>query len=163
MDHLRNVVVIVAVAALGWWAWDHATYRDVLRLHSEWLNDNSKGERANFADRQYIYKWCDLGLANFAGADLRQANLTAANFARCNFTGADLRGAMLTGTRLVYANLTGADLRGAILAQTELYEADLDGANLSGTDLSMAYLDEATLRDADTEGTIFPTQQLFYR
>src|SRR5229473_3553519 len=66
-------------------------------------------------------------------ADLRGANLPAANLG-----GADLRGANLPG-----ANLGEADLREANFSGTNLTDADLGRANLANVNLSAANLANA--------------------
>jgi uncharacterized protein YjbI with pentapeptide repeats len=77
---------------------------------------------------------CDL-----SWADLRGANLTAA----------DLRGSDLRGANLTAADLRGADLSGAVLSQ-----GDLSGADLTGADLTGAKLFVANLTDANLDGVI---------
>ena len=94
---------------------------EVLRLHKLILDGLEGGFRADLS-----------------GADLRRANLGAANLG-----GADLRGADLGA-----ANLGGADLREANLGGAALRRANLGGADLSGADLGRADLGGADLREA---------------
>ena len=66
-------------------------------------------------------------------ADLRDANLNAADLRRANLSrarldGADLRDADLRFSSLKGASLRGSDLRGARLDGTDLRQADLSGA-----------------------------------
>ena len=77
--------------------------RDILDQHALWLQDNTKGKRANLS-----------------GADLSRAILSGANLHEAN-----LRGANLSETNLSEANLNGADLHNAYFN-----DADLSGANL---------------------------------
>src|SRR6266849_4728532 len=72
-------------------------------------------------------------------ADLRGANLPAAN----------LGGADLPKAGLGSANLRGADLRGANLAGANLGEADLREANFSGANLTDADLGRANLANVN--------------
>ena len=76
-------------------------------------------------------------------ADLREADLRAANLG-----GADLRGANLGGADLRVADLRAANLRGADLREANLRGADLRAANLREADLREADLREADLREA---------------
>ena len=85
--------------------------KEVLRLHTLWLNDGEIGERA------------DLRWANLVGADLREA---------------DLRWANLRWANLRWANLEGADLREANLEMADLRRANLREANLEMADLDYA-------------------------
>jgi uncharacterized protein YjbI with pentapeptide repeats len=78
-------------------------------------------------------KWADLHGANLAGADLSGAVLLAADLSGANLSGANLEGADLNR-----ANLRQADLSGANLSKTMMYEARLDGADLTGADMSGA-------------------------
>ena len=71
---------------------------------------------------EYIDLCQGLG-ADFAGADLRDADLSHARLRGNNFEGADLSG----------ASLRGADLRGAIFHKACLAGADLRNAMLDGT------------------------------
>ena len=83
--------------------------QDILNKHIDWINDSSKGERAN----------------------LSRAQLSGANLSRAQLSGAKLPGANLSG-----ADLSGANLFGADLFWADLSRANLSGANLSGADLS---------------------------
>ena len=60
----------------------------IIKEHELWLNDNTKGSRAN----------------------LRGANLIGADLRRADFSGADLEGANLIGAHLSGANLYVANL-----------------------------------------------------
>ena len=46
--------------------------KDILNKHKEWLDDSSKGQKANLSS-------ADLRFANLSSADLRFANLSSAN------------------------------------------------------------------------------------
>ena len=94
---------------------------DILRKHALWINNESRGERA----------------------DLRGADLCQANLHEANLSGADLYQADLRGADLCQANLSGADLSGA-----DLYQADLRGANLHEANLYQANLRGADLHEA---------------
>jgi len=112
-----------------------AELKQILDAHAEWLQDNSKGQRA------------DLSRANLLRADLSGANLSGANL-----SGADLTGAYLSGAYLSRADLTGADLTRAYLSGADLTGADLTRANLLGAYLSRANLSGANLSDANLLG-----------
>jgi len=78
--------------------------------------------------------------AYLVGADLSSAELDEANLARANLTGAILNTATLTNT-----NLIGAVLNDASLEWAELPNAILDGATLTKSNLTKANLTEAVL------------------
>jgi uncharacterized protein YjbI with pentapeptide repeats len=135
---------------------------EVLRQHSLWYYDNSKGSRANLygADlgganlyranlRSADLRSADLGGADLGGADLRSANLGGANLYGANLYGADLRSADLGGADLRSANLRSADLGGANLRSANLRSADLRSADLRSANLRSADLGGADLRSAD--------------
>ncbi len=86
---------------------------------------------------------------NFAGVDLRKAQLIEANLAGANLSKADLRDANLRR-----ANLAGANLSGANLSRTNLAGADLTDCDLSGADLTGSNLIRATVTGAKLEGAI---------
>ena len=73
-------------------------------------------------------------------ADLRNAQLWAADFRDCRLTNA-----MLDGARIVLGRLQGANLSSASLRDAKLMSANLDGADLSQADLSDADLQSANL------------------
>ena len=73
----------------------------ILEKHAKWIRGEDGGERAD------LY-----------GADLRGADLSAANLRNADLCDADLRGANLCG-----ADLCGADLRGANLCGADLCDA----------------------------------------
>ncbi|NUN64903.1 PAS domain S-box protein [Pseudanabaena biceps] len=100
---------------------------------------------ANKAE-QLLFEY-EAGERNFAGVDLRGANLIEADLAGGNFSGASLNGSNCHRANLQSANLRGADLRGA-----NLQSANLQGANLLGADLRGADLRGADLEDADLAG-----------
>ena len=84
---------------------------EILEKHKLWLEDSSKGEKA------------DLSEADLSRADLRRANLSWADL-----SWADLSGANLSGANLSRADLSGADLSEANLSEADLRMADLSGA-----------------------------------
>ena len=98
---------------------------DILRKHALWINNESRGERANLSG-------ANLRGADLRGADLYQADLRGADLYQADLRGADLSRANLSGANLYQANLHEADLRGADLYQADLYQADLRGADLRG-------------------------------
>lgn len=85
----------------------------------------------------------ELKAPDFAGARLRQADLSLSVMAGARLAGADLRdvdgyGAVLTGADLSGADLTNASLVGSYLRGADLSGAILKGANLAGADLTGA-------------------------
>ena len=101
--------------------------KDILEKHKIWLNDSSKGKRADLS-------YADLSYANLRSADLRYANLSYANL-RC----ADLSSANLRCADLSSANLRSADLSSANLRSADLRSADLSSADLRSADLNEKY------------------------
>jgi len=80
---------------------DAKELQEVLKLHKKWVEDNTKGKRANL-DGANLYG-ADLSGAYLSGANLSGAYLSGANLSGANLYGADLSGAYLSG-----ANLSGA-------------------------------------------------------
>jgi len=80
---------------------------------------------------------------NFAGARLRQSDMSLAVMNRTNFAGADLRdveayGAVLSGGNFSAADLTHASFVGAYLVGSNFAGARLEGTNFSGASLNGA-------------------------
>src|SRR6266536_2340312 len=82
-------------------------------------------------------------------ADLRGANLPAANLGGADLREANLRGANLPKADLGRANLRGADVRGANLGEADLREANFSGTNLTDADLGRANLANVNLSAAN--------------
>ena len=83
----------------------------ILEDHKEWIQDSSKGKRADLRD-------ANLTCADLRGADLRFANLIDANLEGVNLKGANLRSAYLIGANLRSAYLIGANLKSIKLEKT---------------------------------------------
>ncbi len=88
---------------------------------------------------------CNFAHVNLYGMDLHGIHVTGVNFA-----GADLR-----NTNLSAADLTGANLAGAKLAGANLYNADLTGCNLHGADLRGVDLSHTSLTGANMGDAIW--------
>jgi len=82
--------------------------QQILKLHAEWLLDDTRGSRADLR-----------------GADLRGADLSGADLSRADLRGADLRGADLSGADLSRADLYGVNLREANLCGAKIEKATL--------------------------------------
>ncbi|MFE1746690.1 pentapeptide repeat-containing protein [Coleofasciculus sp. H7-2] len=93
-------------------------------------------------------------IADFNGADLKEANLTGAllsdvplnrtNLIRATLNRANLSNAQLVGANLSSAKLIGADLRQAVLENASLTGADLANANFTQSNLSSARLGQVS-------------------
>jgi uncharacterized protein YjbI with pentapeptide repeats len=106
---------------------------------------------ANLTEADFMR--ANLGGADLSGANLSKANLFEADLSRANLGGADLSGAdlngtHLTGAQLFNANLLEADLTGADLSGANLRKANLNAAVLWSADLTYAFLNSASLMDA---------------
>ena len=150
--------------------------KKILEDHAAWLEDETKGKRADFSTGDW--RAADLHGANLPKAfisvkadttdlydrmwkeDVAPEELTGDlwNVYRSELQGADLSNADLQGAILKGADLSGADLSGANLNEAELgiFFADAFG-EFSGmseldslnTDLSGADISNANLRNAD--------------
>ncbi|MBR5913060.1 MAG: pentapeptide repeat-containing protein [Selenomonadaceae bacterium] len=119
----------------------------ILDDHAAWLEDNSKGKRANLS--RLDLRGVNLSCADLSNADLRGTDLRGADLRGANLSNADLRYADLSRADLVGANLSRADLSGADLHNTNLLCADMTGVNLSGSNLWNANLNNAELVDVE--------------
>lgn len=77
-------------------------------------------------------------LKDYAGADLREVDLSYKKLEGADFSYSDLQGANLS-----HSNLRGANLEGANLSKANLTHADLTDANLSSANLTEAFLNDA--------------------
>ncbi|BAZ12082.1 pentapeptide repeat-containing protein [Calothrix sp. NIES-4071] len=90
----------------------------------------------------------NLSVVNLSGANLNSANLRYAKLNVARLSGAHLMGADLKDASLNVANLIRADLSHAILRKASLIRTELIRANLSHADLMQANLKNADLREA---------------
>ena len=105
----------------------------------------------------------DLRGRNYAGARLRQADMSLSVFNHVSFANSDLRdingyGALFTGANLKSADLTNATLVGSFLQGANFRGAKLDGVNFSGAEMDHAVgLKQAQLsRACGDESTTLP-------
>ena len=75
--------------------------KEVLRLHKEWIEDNTKGQRADFSGADL--RWADLSETDLNGANLSKANLRGADLSKADLSGANLEEANLS-------NIKGQDI-----------------------------------------------------
>jgi uncharacterized protein YjbI with pentapeptide repeats len=85
----------------------------------------------------------DLRGRSYAGARLRQADMSLSVFNHVNFVDADLRDVNGYGALFTGANLKGADLTNATLVGSYLQGANFKGAKLDGVNFSGAEMDKA--------------------
>ncbi len=90
----------------------------------------------------------NIGDANFSAADLSFANLSGTFIGEANFRTVGLSFANLSGALIIKANFSKANLGGVNLSGTLIIEADFSKANLAGVNLSGAII-AGDFRDAD--------------
>jgi uncharacterized protein YjbI with pentapeptide repeats len=95
----------------------------------------------------------DLSDADFRSADLRGANLSGASFHDANLSGANLYDANLSGVSFFGADLRNANINGANLSRADLRGANLNGTNLIFNNLSGANLSDVNLRRIRLDNT----------
>ncbi|HET7283343.1 MAG TPA: pentapeptide repeat-containing protein [Nitrososphaeraceae archaeon] len=102
---------------------------------------------------------------DFSEADLKNTNLSRANFTDTILIRADLTGAGLTGADLTYAKLDQATLTRSILSEaifkgTTLHEAAIDEAKFNNADLSGAqFWGAREYRNSDFTNARFSSNQ----
>ena len=116
-------------------------------------NSSNRIVRELFADKTTVI------CANFAEADLSEADLENAKLSEANFYKAQMKNTNLSGALMPFANLTeavltganftNADMENALLCKANLEGADFTGANLSGVDFENANLKNAILYGVD--------------
>ena len=102
------------------------------------------------------------GERNFAGVNLRDANISGSDPWNNNYIGANLSGINLSGANLYEANLSGANLSGADLSGANLTRALLTLCNLTGTNLSRANLTRAAMTGVTLMDTNMSGADLFW-
>ena len=115
----------------------------ILKDHADWLEDQTKGKRANL-------QYANLQSANLQSADLQSANLQYANLQSANLQSANFQHANLQSANFQHANLQCANLQSANLQSANLQYANLRYANLRYADLRYADLRFIPTGDSST-------------
>ena len=92
--------------------------------------------------REAVFRKCDLAGSKFIEADLQRVNMAVARLSGADFSKANMESANLLG-----ADLTRANFRGASLQGSNFSGANLNGTDLRGVDLSAAkglFIDQIT-------------------
>lgn len=123
-------------------------------------NASLRGSRFYGAGADQRLGTFDDAIADFSGAELKDADFTGAllsnvSLQRASLIRAVLRQANLVGARLTGANLSGAQLMAADLRQTILERATLTGADVSDANFMQANLQEARLGRVTALGSQF--------
>jgi uncharacterized protein YjbI with pentapeptide repeats len=98
----------------------------ILSRHRLWLEDSSKGEKADFSNTHLVgayFRAEDLRGVNFQGAYLKYADLRDAKLFGADFSDSDLREANFQGADLFRANLTSSNIHKAIVDKNALNDA----------------------------------------
>ena len=133
---LKHVLVAAGLLAM---AAPSATAQDAGQIAS--AQSGKSCEKCNLFQADFSFN--QITGASFAGARLRQSNMTLAIFDRVNFSGtnlsiANMYGGRFTGTNFKKADLTDAILVGGSFEGTNFTGAVLKNANLSGAEMSSA-------------------------
>jgi uncharacterized protein YjbI with pentapeptide repeats len=124
--------------------------KKILEDHKLWLNDHSKGARANL-------RYADLSFADLRSADLRYSDLRNADLSN-----ADLSYSDLSYSDIRYSNFSYSDLSYANLRYSDLRNADLSNADLSYSDLSYSDIRYSNFSYSDLSYSNFSYSDLSY-
>lgn len=121
--------------------------RVILENHMEWIEDASKGERADFSNmdlsgadlrnldlRGAVFNKTDLRSVDFRGSRIDYARFYMANMRGCNLSDVDLHNSIVSYVDLSYSNLTGSDLRYLNFYGCGLVGANILSANIYGAE-----------------------------
>lgn len=98
------------------------------------------------------WRRCYLDGKMMRGADLQNAKLRDATFARADLSGSNLSGIDGFRAKFLGARLVGTHFDDAQLAEADFTNADLTSASLHGANLRRARFFRAVLRDSDLTG-----------
>ena len=96
----------------------------IVAEHGEWLNDRSKGKRAELRYSETMYN-VNLQDARFQMAKLSGINLLSSNLSNASFWCADLRCTRFRFTKLWHTDLTEAHLLYTDFSGADLYKTKL--------------------------------------
>ncbi|MDB9313501.1 pentapeptide repeat-containing protein [Spirulina sp. CS-785/01] len=135
------------------------------KLLNLYAHGKRKFQRINLSEANL--RNVDLSGADFTHATLNVTNLSGANLSQVNFTHAKLNvarlsGANLTGATLNSASLNVANLIRATLNNAQLQDAQLIHAEIIRADLSRSNLSNSNLQGADLRETLFRETNLSY-
>lgn len=140
---------------------------EIIKEHGKWLEDNTKGKRADLRKTRLDgldMHGADLSFADFSGAslggvNLRDAKLTGACFRQCDFgsktdlKNADLDEADLFQAKAFHSNFARCSMKLVNMQWAVMWDscfkcADLTGANMYDADLSDCIFRRANLSHA---------------
>lgn len=123
----------------------------------------SSARGANFAGAELDEaNWTnmDAGGADFTGVSARGASFTDCELSSSRWSGADAAGGDFSRSRLEGASMRGVNLFGGSMREARAFGADLSGSNLFGADLCRMFANEATnLRGADVGRTVIEARK----
>jgi uncharacterized protein YjbI with pentapeptide repeats len=114
----------------------------ILKDHALWLEDETKGKRADLSER-------DLRNLKLAHVHLEGANLSYSRLEGSDLTQIHLTGARLIQTHLEDTMLFHAELSAAVLIGAHLENSNLEYASLLNANLGWAHLENASLPSID--------------
>ena len=131
-------------------------FKEGITAWNEWRMNSPAAERIDLHDanlRGADLHAANLRDANLRGADLHDANLRWADLSTANLHAAKLHKADLSGVNLTKANLNRVDFIFANLSGANAHKADFHGAELLGANLVVANLSGAKLNGVGLELT----------
>lgn len=126
-----------------------------LGTFDDWVADFSGAEMRQANLNGAILNDVLLVNTNLSNANLNQANLSQADLNKANLNSAKLIGTSLQKSYLKNASLTGADLTEANFSQANLHSANLNRVIALGTQFEFADLTQSDWREADLSGANF--------
>lgn len=109
-----------------------------IKLHKEWLEDNSKGKRLKLIS-------CDLRCLDLSYANVSNSILSNVDLTNSDLSHSSLSGSTLSNVNLINANLSFSTLKDADLAKTDLTKAVISFSNLENIYLNSVNFKNTTL------------------
>ncbi len=158
--NFANAVLVGATFKSSDLAGANLSGADLTRAHFESTRLSAKFAWSGYTQDEKLYAAnlagaiLDGATLNFAGCDLRRADLTGTNLDGADFTKADMRGTILDGATLTRAIFTRTNLAGARLLTANLTEAHFESTRLSAKFAWSGYTQDEKLYAANLAGAI---------
>ncbi len=146
------------LSELEWLKIEFDEFNLMLKNHSEWLNNNNFGNKADLSFQSCRYKnLSDINLSKscLTGVDFTFASLHNSNFSKCDLNASNFVFSSLIGVNLNGSSLIGAELHNSNLYGSNLINANLDNSNLILCDFRLSNLKNANLNKANLDGSCF--------
>lgn len=127
--------------------------KEILSSHKKWLEDNTKGKRAEFV-------FMDLSNIKLCGACLNKANFALSKLENVDFRGAELEATNFAETELISVNFDDTKLKRSIFRESKIRKSSFHSTELKDSDFRGAQLSNVSFYDSSLRRVNFEAAEL---